>query len=95
MQIPRGITAISESAFARSGLQKVVLPDSVREIGVSAFGDCRSLTDVRLPRYAKIARTHNEEKLIDHLQRQGYIKELVSIPGAFAGTHFGKEHDME
>ena len=95
VRIPRGITAISESAFARSGLQKVVLPDSVREIGVSAFGDCRSLTNVRLPRYAKIARTHEEEKLIEHPQRQGCIKETVSVPGAFSGTPFGKNNDME
>ena len=72
-----------------------MLPDSVRKIGKAAFESCRSLTDVRLPRYAEIARTHKEEKLIDHPQRQGYIKELVSIPGAFAGTPFGKEHDLE
>ncbi|MBQ8922358.1 MAG: leucine-rich repeat domain-containing protein [Oscillospiraceae bacterium] len=95
VQIADGVTEIAEAAFARSGIQKAVIPDTVRIIAKSAFADCSSLTDVRLPRFAQIARTHDEEQLIDHPQQQGYIKETVRIPGAFFNTPFGKENGME
>ena len=95
VQLADGVTEIAEAAFARSGVQKAVIPDSVRVIAGSAFADCSSLTDVRLPRFAQIARTHDEEQLSDHPQRQGYIKETVCIPGAFYNTPFGKAHNLE
>ena len=95
VQLADGVTEIAKAAFARSGIQKVVIPDTVRIIGESAFEGCDKLTDVRLPRFAQIARTHDEEKLIDHPQQQGYIKETVRITGAFYNTPFGKENGME
>ena len=40
---------ISESAFESSSIQSIVIPDSVKVIGSSAFEGCKSLTSVKLP----------------------------------------------
>ncbi|MCK6501138.1 MAG: leucine-rich repeat domain-containing protein, partial [Nitrospira sp.] len=44
-----GVTNIGNTAFLRSGLSTVSLPDSMRSIGDSAFSDCTVLTHVAIP----------------------------------------------
>lgn len=45
--IPRSVTSIDDSAFARcSGIKTVVIPASVRKIGSSAFNDCSNLESI-------------------------------------------------
>ena len=48
--IPEGVTAIGESAFAACyGLTEVSMPETVATIGKSAFSGCSSLTCVTIP----------------------------------------------
>ena len=47
--IPDGVHTIKANAFYGSGLQKLYLPDSVKNIGHDALRGCTQLTDVRLP----------------------------------------------
>ncbi len=47
--IPEDVVRIGEFSFARSGLQSVVIPDGVEEIGYAAFYHCDSLADVVIP----------------------------------------------
>ena len=48
-QIPKGIIEIKGSAFANvRGLTSIVLPGSVRIIGISAFLNCTGLTNIKL-----------------------------------------------
>lgn len=44
--LPEGLTRIDWSAFQKSSLEKINIPDSVTEIGDFAFFDCANLTDV-------------------------------------------------
>lgn len=46
---PDGVTDVEKFAFARSGLESVVIPDGVTSIGDGAFYHCDSLTDVVIP----------------------------------------------
>lgn len=46
--IPDGVTEIGEFSFARSGLNKMTIPDSVRTISYGAFYHCNSLVDVEI-----------------------------------------------
>lgn len=46
---PEGVSAIEKFAFARSGLQSVVIPDGVTSIGNGAFYHCDNLSDVTIP----------------------------------------------
>lgn len=41
--------SIGESAFANTGLQNVVLPDTIQQIYPSAFANCQQLTTINLP----------------------------------------------
>lgn len=47
--IPDGVTSIQHSAFANSRIIGVVIPDSVVDIGFSAFAACNYLTSIALP----------------------------------------------
>lgn len=48
-EIGEGITGIGDFAFARTGLQSVVIPEGVEEIGYGAFYHCDSLSEVTIP----------------------------------------------
>ena len=48
--LPQGLRSIHHSAFeSMSGLQEIVIPDSVTYIGENAFSDCDHLQQVTLP----------------------------------------------
>ena len=49
IMLPQGITSIEEGAFMQSGLSEIVMPDSLTEIGDSAFYMCTGLTSVIIP----------------------------------------------
>lgn len=50
-----GVTKIGDGAFYSSGIKELHLPDTVREIGSSAFSYCSSLTSVNTGGARKIA----------------------------------------
>ena len=43
IRIPKSVTSIGDSAFARSGLKNVVIPASVTDFGDDIFSDCNEL----------------------------------------------------
>lgn len=47
--VPIGTKRIASNAFAKCALTSVTIPDSVTEIGASAFSGCTGLTSVRIP----------------------------------------------
>lgn len=47
--LPEDIVRIGEFSFARSGLQSMVIPDGVEEIGYAAFYHCDDLAEVVIP----------------------------------------------
>ena len=50
VSVPSTVTTIGEGAFAgNTTLQSIELPDSLREIGYNAFGDCTALISVTIP----------------------------------------------
>ncbi|MBQ9690440.1 MAG: leucine-rich repeat protein, partial [Candidatus Methanomethylophilaceae archaeon] len=51
--VPEGISEVCKSAFSGCRLKKVVLPDSVASIGMSAFASCSDLEEVILPKGLK------------------------------------------
>lgn len=46
IQIPYGIDKIRRETFYYSKLEKIIMPNSIKEIGISAFNSCEFLTDV-------------------------------------------------
>ena len=54
IDIPDTVEKIGESAFFASGIESVVIPDSVTEIGSYAFANCENLTEVSLGDRVKI-----------------------------------------
>lgn len=48
-EFPEGITSVDKFAFARSGLNSIIIPDGVTSIGYAAFYHCDSLSDVVIP----------------------------------------------
>lgn len=50
-RIPEGVVSIDNGCFASCGLlRRVVLPSTLRELGVGAFADCRKLEAFDLPK---------------------------------------------
>lgn len=47
--VPTGVTKIGDNAFAEKNVKKVVLPDTVKRIGASAFKSCRELREITIP----------------------------------------------
>ena len=48
-EFPEGITEIGDFAFARSGLESIVIPEGVTKIGYGAFYHCDNLQSVQIP----------------------------------------------
>ncbi len=48
-EIPDTIQTIGDFAFARSGLQKIEIPQGVTEIGYAAFYHCEDLSEIIIP----------------------------------------------
>jgi len=48
-QIPMGVTAIGQSAFAGWGLEQVIIPNSMVTLSRYAFYDCGSLKTIEIP----------------------------------------------
>ena len=49
IEIPEGITKIPEYAFKNSKLEEVIMANTIREIGDSAFYDCKELKKINMP----------------------------------------------
>ena len=49
VQLPEGLKVIDRSAFARSGISTVIIPNTVTEIGDSAFYQCGRLESISIP----------------------------------------------
>ncbi len=49
LSIPEGITALKPYVFTRANIVKLLLPDSMREIGPYAFYECEKLRILHLP----------------------------------------------
>ncbi|MBQ4619699.1 MAG: leucine-rich repeat protein [Clostridia bacterium] len=47
--LPYGLTTVNEEAFAYSGIQKVVLPETCTSIMNAAFANCEKLTLIEIP----------------------------------------------
>ena len=47
--LPKNITEITDSSFMNTGASCVVLPDGAKKIGISAFAQNRSLTEIYIP----------------------------------------------
>ena len=52
--IPEGTQAIGPYAFTGATIKSVTLPDSVTEIGMNAFFNCKNLTSINLPNTLRI-----------------------------------------
>ncbi|MBQ7984384.1 MAG: leucine-rich repeat domain-containing protein [Bacteroidales bacterium] len=48
-EIPQSVETVYSFAFAQSGLETVVLPENLSQMGTSVFKDCKSLAYVELP----------------------------------------------
>jgi hypothetical protein len=49
-KIPKAVKRIGNSAFDKSKLTEIDIPEGVTEIGVWAFNDCKNLSEVYLPK---------------------------------------------
>lgn len=47
--VPENVTHIYETAFAKTAITKVVLPEGLLSIGDQAFAECRQLEEINLP----------------------------------------------
>ncbi len=48
INIPASVTAIGSNAFAKTGVESIVIPGSIKEIAVETFLDCTKLSSVTL-----------------------------------------------
>lgn len=49
IEIPESVTSIGVYAFSQSGLESIVIPNSVNTIAYNAFANCQNLLTVKLP----------------------------------------------
>lgn len=81
--VPEGMTKIGEGAFTgNTKINKVILPDTVKEIGMRAFASCNSLSDINLENISKIGEVAFEGTAISEVV---FSDEIIEIPiGCFA-----------
>lgn len=54
--VPGGVTTVDDDSMdSNTSIQKVVLPDSVKEVRMNAFGGCSKLSEVTLPEQCESA----------------------------------------
>lgn len=49
LELPDGLTSISDSAFSNLNISSVIIPETVSHIGKAAFNNCHLLSSVQLP----------------------------------------------
>jgi hypothetical protein len=49
VQIPQGVVAIGDRAFAKAKMDTVTIPDGVKVIGIKAFENCENLGSITIP----------------------------------------------
>lgn len=55
IKFPNSLTYIGEKAFtACNYVEKLILPDYVKELGPGAFDNCRAMKEVKLPKYLEV-----------------------------------------
>ncbi len=72
--IPAGVRTIGPEAFRDSGVERVILPDTVRVIRENAFAGCSALTEVVLPPYL--------EKIADGAFRDCSVLRSITLPAS-------------
>ena len=81
--VPEGILLIAPNAFSHTAVTSVVLPSSLREIGVRAFFQCASLTSVTCPQgLEKIGRNAFQHSALSSIVLPSTVREIASF--AFA-----------
>lgn len=66
VQIPDGVECIYDYAFANTNLSKIIIPDSMREIGTLAFYLCKKLESIDFGNGIDRLGTINNTKLISY-----------------------------
>lgn len=49
INIPNSVVRIGRGAFAYTNIESIVIPDSIKTIGIEAFYNCTKLKDVTVP----------------------------------------------
>lgn len=83
--IPEGVTKIGAGAFRESKIQSISFPNTLTDIGVSAFQHCHSLTEIVLPPHLEVikARSFAECLFITSIKLPEDVKVIETM--AFAG----------
>ena len=81
--IPEGATYIKQYAFVKAPFTSIYVPGTVRQIGLSAFVDCKALTRVTIGYGVKeikpaFVTNRNIEKIIFEQTEGWYISEFIS-----------------
>lgn len=62
--VPNGTKRIGNHSFKSSQIQEIILPDSLEEIGVNAFYECKFLSEITLPRgIQKVSRNYDKNHI--------------------------------
>lgn len=80
VEMQEGVRSIGDGAFLGSGIVRADIPDSVFDVGSSAFANCRDLATVRLSRRMTVVRPDTFNNCLS-------LKEIV-IPDRV--THIGR-----
>lgn len=63
IDLPHGITKIDTCAFFYSELERIALPDTLKVIGDHAFGYCKSLTELTIPKSVTVIESRAFDEL--------------------------------
>lgn len=75
------LQSIGEKAFSKTGIATISLPDTVSELGISAFERCESLTSIRIPA--------GVTQILNHTFARCYNLTTIIIPTSvlYVGTY--------
>lgn len=85
--IPNGVMSIGENAFYGSGLTSIVIPGSVKSIGIQALCECSGLTSVTIPNSV----VSIGYRAFDGCSNLQTIVSLIQTPFFMGGFVFTKE----